>query len=370
MRKINKIDILQIEAERKGFLELLLIVVILGFILNFLVSAIFELVYGTGSIWIVLIAGLVLIITILIYIFFGLIKPIRIENSIPIVLFFDNENKTIAIPVEIHAPQQPIHRNKYYDISIRAPFTSICRSTFDDYKELVGNEDYDENSMELSKALIELIQHIFITQYINSHSITWNPFENEVVGPFDVGSGYSLPEKKIGVNLINYQSKNRFVKDRQLTMIFPEKTKVKFYSDNFLSLENPFFNGKINIYPSGFMGNGSLELSRGIFSAWHRELSSDDKNTTAFLFSLRMVFEVKATLWRFYAEDRLKTGSSSKITIDDICKWINDWIETAFLFFDWVDEDLSDLPDVEKDKLIHRKSTIYKRATYGFRYRR
>ncbi|NMB69452.1 MAG: hypothetical protein GYA20_11910 [Chloroflexi bacterium] len=191
-----------------------------------------------------------------------------------------------------------------------------------------------------------------------------------MVGPFDVGSGYGLPDKKINVNLIDYHLNNRFFMDRQITMLFPEKTTVKFYSGIFFSLENPFFNGKIGIYPSMVMDEGSLELSRGVFSAWHRELSSDYKNTTAFLFTLRMVFEVKATLWRFYAEDRLKTGSSSKITIDDICKWINDWIETAFLFFDWVDEDLSDLPDVEKDRLVNRKSTIYGRATYGYRYRR
>ena len=301
----------------------------MGFILNILVSAIFELVYGTGSIWIVIITGLVLIITILAYIFFGLIKPIRIENSIPIVLFFDNENETISIPVEIHAPQQPTHRNRYYDISIRVPSTSTCRSTFDNYKELVGEKNYSENSNELSQTLLELIQEIFITQYINSHSITWSPFENEVAGPFDFGSGFNLPVNRINVNLINYQSKNRFVKDRQLTMLFPDKTKVKFYSDNFLSIENPFFIGKIDIYHSGLQGNESSELSRGIFSAWNRELSSDYKNTTALLFTLRMVFEVKATLWRFYTEDRQKIGSSSKITIEDICKWINDWIETA-----------------------------------------
>lgn len=359
MRKIYKIDLNQIENERRGFMEVVIIVILTGFLLNFLATLIFDIFKSLSSI-----ATMVIVIILLVFLFIGylfavLIKPVKIQNSIPVVIFFDEVRNTISIPVEIHAPQ-PIQEGNYHDIGARVSFPVLCRSFFDNYKKGCSSEYPPQNQMELIKILTELIQCILLNQYINQHTITWNPFTNEVIGPFDVGTGFDLPEETIEPSTLKESANNRFMTDKGLPMKIPQKSKIKFLSHNQIILENPLFKGSIKIFPRTSNNLGTWKISYGLSTSWYRDLSSDFSNTSAFLFEINMDFEIKASIWRFFKEEWFPEKIRPKIKLNDISTWVNNWIESSMLFFDWVDENMNNLPKEEKARLINKNSSRYK----------
>lgn len=313
----------------------------------------------------IIITIIILIITVLVYLYFGLVKPVKIENLVPTVIFFDNEQKSIAIPLEIHAPQ-PIQSNRYFDPSIRIPFPINCRVRFDAYKATLSKDDVNdfEDISVLSTILTELIQEILLSQYARSHFVAWCPFENYVTGPFEAGfGGDDLPTTKVEINATSNGTNNRFISNSKIILNLPERTNVKLLPRNLITLEGPLFKLKFRVYCSSVQTLETVQLAYSVSSSWYRELSSDFKTTTAFLFFINTEFEIKMNIWRFFAEDWLHSRIRPKIKIDDISNWVNDWLETVALFFDWVDEDITILPQIEKARLIDEKSLTYRTET-------
>ncbi|MDX9704070.1 MAG: hypothetical protein RBU23_13645 [Candidatus Auribacterota bacterium] len=126
-------DIDQIEQERRGVVELILIVFILGILLNCAASGIYDYFVRVKKEDIVFWSSLLASVVVLGFFVLYILRKEERKISIPIVIFYDLHNETISIPKEIHHPSK-----------FRAPFIILARSYIDAYKSIVGDIKIDQ----------------------------------------------------------------------------------------------------------------------------------------------------------------------------------------------------------------------------------
>lgn len=73
-----------------------------------------------------------------------------------------------------------------------------------------------------------------------------------------------------------------------------------------------------------------------------------------------MEFALKTGFWRFFAERWLPPRFRPKVSLQDVCEWINSWIASVHHYFEWVDEDLGALPDAEVAVLVDESELAYR----------
>jgi hypothetical protein len=365
MSESPKLDITQIEKERRSVLELVLIVVLLGLLLNCLASAVYDHFkqeeWVRLLLWISVVASTIILAT---FVWFGLLHPIKLCTEIPVVLFYDTSVGTISVPVQIHYP-----RSEYTGVGAGLesliPFPILCRLKFDEYKEYVKINQSDLSDIEVQQDILaSLVQYVVIDHYTKEHYLTWGPRDRVTIGPFWGSShGYCLPSQVYDRAELASRSGNKFIEMNANgpPMRLPHDSKVQFPSSDVLVLSSPLYRVEIKIPSRHLRHMGGWKSGRGLVSSWYRELSSDFSSTYALFFGLQVKFALdKRVFWRLFAEDWLPVRLRPKIALRDVCDWINSWITSAHQFFEWVDEDLSVLPDTEKAVLVDESTLVYR----------
>jgi hypothetical protein len=365
MSEIPKLDFSQIENERKGTLELLLVVVLLGLVLNCFASVFVNQLeqwqYENYLFW----TSIPLILFLLfVYFKIGLFRPAKLRAEIPIVIFFDTKANTIAVPVQIHLPLSN-HTSARASI---VPFPIACRLQFDKYKEsgLITPSELSD-IINLDKVLTSLVQYIFLDQYSVENNTSWAPKHNLSTGPFRSSYSDVLPSRKYSRTEIASLLGNKFFKmnPNGLPIAFPQKTNILSQSPNIIVLNNSLFRATVSIFCHGSSHMDSWKYARGVISSWYRELSSDYADTYAYQIVLTIEFSLKIGIGRFFGEGRKRRNSKTKVTLHDLCVWMNNVVESAYYYFMWVDEDLSILPRGEISQLINHKELTYKPQLRG-----
>lgn len=362
MSEKAKLDITQIEEERRNTLELILVVLLLGLLLNCVASAVYDCFQARGQgrllLWISVSASAVLLV---VFAFAGLLRPARLHTEMPVVLFYDTSAGTISVPKRIHYPP-----SAEAGPESRIPFPILCRRYFDEYKKYTGGIDQFDLS-DLSDVMLQMVQYVFINQYTKEHSTTWAPMHRVTSGPFLAGYSYDWPGQTYDRAELASRSGNRFLERHAVgfPMQLPYRSKVKFSSPGTLILYSPAYRAEIKVAMWASQPMEHWEYVRGTISSWYRELSSDFSNTCAYLFNLQIEVSLKLVFWRFFAEGWLPTRLRPKIALRDICEWVNSWISSARDFFDWVDEDVSALPDAEQAVLVDEARLAYRPQLQG-----
>ncbi len=342
---------------------MILIVLLLGLLLNCVASAVYNCFEVKEReellLWISVPASVVLLA---IFAYFGLLRPARFHAEIPVVLFYDTNAGTIPVPTRIHYP-----RSKPTSVGVGPkhliPFPILCRLYFDEYKKYteIDQPDLSDDIIQ-QDTLVSLVQYLLVDQYTKEHTITWVPTHRVSIGPF-LGLGYShdLPSQTYDRTELASCSGNPFLemRDEGFPMRLPHRSKVEFPSLGTLVLYNSLYRAEIKVAARAMQHMGSWGYARGTISSWYRELSSDFSNTYAYFFDLRIEVSLNLRFWRFFAEDWLPAYLRPKVTLRDICEWINSWISSARDFFDWVDEDVSALPDAEQAVLVDEATLAY-----------
>jgi hypothetical protein len=326
------LDFTQIESERRSSLELLFIVILLGLSLNMSASALYGYLNNTNKqlilFWIPL---LISISVFVLYVSLFLLRPARMNISIPTVLFYDHNKATLSIPKQIHYPSH-----------IRIPLPIMARVYFDKH-----SHSKQENDIQQANNITNLLQYLLIKQYSENHSITWLPFTEMNIGPFRSGYVRSVPDIKIHHSHLSIISNNGFFseKSHKLPASFPPKTSIKFPKPGTFILQSPIYKVEVNIRCSNSVSLDNWRFSYGVTSSWFRELSSDYETITAYLFEVEILFTLKKVFWRVIGENWLPVPIRPRFTLQDICNWINNWTSSIREYLDWVDEDLGKLPD-------------------------
>ena len=165
-------------------MELLLVVVLLGLVLNCSASLVVNQLEQWQYRTIYFGSQFNDLIFIYAHFKFGLFRPAKLRAEIPIVIFFDTKAKTIAVPVQIHLPLSN-HTGAGASIVPFTPFPIACRLQFDEYKEfgLITPSELSD-IINLDKVLASLVQYIFLDQYSVEYDISWAPKHNLSTGPF------------------------------------------------------------------------------------------------------------------------------------------------------------------------------------------
>lgn len=347
------LDVKQIEEERRDTLELILIVVVLGLLLNYIASGIYG--YFDHQEWGYIVFWVVLIVAfgvLAIYILGVLLRPARKHLNVPIVFFYDNRTQTISVPKEIHHPSK-----------FRIPFPILSRLYFDKYKDNAVAKEIIQLDFEniQTKLLVDLIQFLLIEIYSEESFLTWAPVSRISVGPFITGQQKNAASEEYKRAYLASLSSNEFLKmsENGRSLMLPPKTRIDFPSLGHFRLYGALFevDFKVNLVASQPLY--TWKYARGTISSWHRELSSDFKDTSAFLYYLKIDFVLKKVFWRIFAENWLPPQIRPEPTIGDICDWINSWFSLAFTFFNWVDEDMHQIPDSELAVLVDEARLEY-----------
>jgi len=324
-----------VEEERKYSLELLVIIFVLGLLLNLLASSIFpvlEYSYKKECLfWIFLV---VTFICIFLYIYFIIVRPIKNNAEIPIVLFFDEHKKTLSLPKKITVPLQT---KKWI------PFPILARSDFDKLKDqfLIDYETPDY-FLQLSEVFSDLIQYHIFTRYASTHMSSWVPHIDLSTGPFISGYTPNITSKNFSFSELSKITSNRFIRNsnNSSSLYFPDDSEINFPRNGEFCIKNSVFEMSFFIQNSSLMNLGAFKEFGGYTSTWFRELSSDYEITTAYLFILKIDFLLKRSLSRFFGERFFSKFKSKNISIFDLEKWLNNWFSILVDYFKWVDEEL------------------------------
>lgn len=324
-----------VEEERKYSLELLLIIFLLGLFLNILASSIFSFLesYFDKEI-LILIFFVTTLLCIFLYIYFILIRPIKNIAEIPIVLFFDEQNKTLSLPKKIAFP---LLMKKWI------PFPISARSDFDKLKNQFPI-DYENsgNFLQLSDIITDLIQYHIFSKYASTHLSSWVPQIDLSTGPFSSGYTPNIQSKKFLFSDFSEISTNSFIRNapNSLNLYYPHKSEIIFPQKGEFCIKNPVFDLNFLIYNSGSMNLGAFKEFGGYTTTWFRELSSDYDKTIAYLFILKIDFLLKRSCSRFLGERFFSKFKSNNISVFDLEKWINNWFSIIQVYFNWVDEEI------------------------------
>jgi len=346
-------DIDQIEQERRGVFELVLIVIVLGLLLNIVASGIYDLFANLKKENVLFCFALIAsLIVIGIFIRSLLREEVR-KIVIPVVIFIDLDKQTISIPKEIHHPSK-----------FRAPFTILCRWYFDKYQEVVGKVTIDELlSLDGKSSLIkDLIQFLAIDIYVKRSFLSWYPRQDFGVGPFIGSQQENRPGKAYQQKELVSKSNNEFLrhfKDND-PLILPPRTKLDFRESSFYRLYNPMFELRFKVLEAGGMPLDGWDITRGTFSTWYRDLSSSYPNTYALHYNLEIEFVLKRVFWRYIEENWMPRQIRPKISVRDILSWVNNWTSITKSFFEWVNEDISQIPASELAILVDDTRLAYK----------
>lgn len=350
----------QIESERKKTLELFLVVLLLGFLINIGASAVNDYFHFLWQSWFFQALYFIFLTQLILLTFVSALSAGKVKVNIPVVVFFDEKKSTISLPSLIHFP----NTNKYVGVAgPKTPLPIACRLTYEKFKRNFNNDQSETlEGIKIMELMETLIEYEFIHHYSIENYFSWSPIYSLRSGPMAAGYGPDLPRKEFSIQELAKISGNIFLAQvpENLTMILPAKTIIKHESPHKFIFDNELFKVSIGIRSFGSQHMSGWKYAIGTLSTWYRELSSDYDNTLCILLELQIEFTTKVSISRYINEDWLPKFIRTKPTLQQIFLWMNSWVNSAVYYFDWVNEDIKDIPKNELSDLINESTITYK----------
>lgn len=364
MNKTKNLNFSQIESERRKTLELILVVLCLGFLLNIGASVLVNYLFLQPPNWLNVTIYLFLLLILVTIILRSLLYPGKVKTNIPVVILFDTKLDTISIPTQIHFP--PSNRKNFMELDIFSfliPFPVSTRLTFDTYKNNNNISRIDKNDFSKFADLMKsLVEYEFFNHYTKENDISWAAKNRIHTGPFETANFPSLPSTVYsGTDLASITGNTFFnTNPNEFSLRLPDKTRCEYKSPHNIYFYNPLFKVDVKLFLHATQHLEAWKYANGSISSWYRELSSDYNETIAMLFEIQIDFQPRISFWRFFPEIWIPNRFRPKVSLHDIYSWMDSWINSASFYFDWVDEDFSSLSDKEISILVDRSTTTYK----------